>query len=77
MVLEVEVEEVGAMTEEELLASVSPDPLPAVFITVEDYMARNDCCHSTALRELRVHVDTGRLHERKARVDGRERLIFY
>ena len=70
-------EEVGWRTEEELLAAVSPDPLPEVYITVETYMQWNGCCHSTALRELEAHVEAGLVRKRKARLDGRERWIFY
>jgi hypothetical protein len=77
MVPDVEVEQVGWRTEEELLAAVSPDPLPEVFITVQDYMERNGCCHSSALRDLQAAIDAGILHRRRARLDGRERWIFY
>lgn len=77
MVPDVEVEEVGPLTEADLLASVSPEPLPEVFITVGDYMRRNGCCHSTALRDLEAHVEGGVLSKKKVRVEGRERWIFY
>ena len=72
-----EVEAVGALTEEELLARVSPPPLPAVFITARRYAEENGCAEVTALRILRDHAAAGLVRERKALVDGRERWIFY
>ena len=77
MVPDVEVEEVGALTDQQLLDSISPDPLPEVYITVDDYLARVDCGRSTALKRLRAMAADGVLCERKALVRGRERWIFY
>jgi len=73
----IEVEVVGPKTEQELLDSISPEPLPEVYTTVGAYAKRNDCSRSTALRDLLDLVEAGLLASRKVRVNRREQWIFF
>jgi len=82
----VEIEEVGNITEKQLLAAMVEEsghvgPPPGSF-TVEDYIAEvraqgGHVSYNTALEAIMRKVDAGTVKGRKLVVQGRQRWVFW